>query len=104
MTPRPEEEAYGGAEVPRGMDTADMILLIQRAVREMQPPQPKLVYQHNGKGQVWIGIAATAAMALSAWTLYTVSDLKTDVAVLKCQLSPECRKPALPQPLERGAP
>ena len=86
------EEAYGGTESPRGMDTADMVMLIQRAVREMQF-QPQVNYQQNGYklASILLGVLVTISIGLSAWTLNTVVTLKSQVDVLQCQVSDACK-------------
>ena len=94
MRRQPDNLEVTDAEAPSGLD-AHTIALIVRAIHQTQP---RVSYSNGGKAQLWIGIAATAAMALSGWTLITVSDLKTHVAVLECQLSVTCKKATL----ERG--
>jgi hypothetical protein len=46
----------------------------------------------HSKGH-WIReILLTVVIALSAWTLKTEIQNSSDIAVIKCQLSPECRE------------
>ena len=94
------QDPYGGAEAPRGLDTADMVLLIQRAMREMQI-QPQVNYQQNGYklASILLGILVTISIGISAWTLNTVVTLKSQVDVLQCQVSDACKHAVM-----RGAP
>ncbi len=68
----------------------ELVELIAKAIARAQP---KVSYSNGSKKDLWIGLVATAGLALSAWTLGKLTALGEDVAVIKCQLSAACNKP-----------
>ncbi len=83
------DEPLGMAEVPR-VERDDIIALIKTVMSET-PPRVEYRNSADRLAIVLLGVLVTIGIALSGWTLDTVSNLKDSVAVIQCQLSSQCQ-------------
>lgn len=84
-----QDEPIGMAEVPR-VEREDIVALIKTVMSEA-PPRVEYRNSADRLAIVLLGVLVTIGIALSGWTLETVSNLKDSVAVIQCQLSSQCQ-------------
>ena len=84
-----QDEPIGMAEVPR-VERDDIIELIKKVMSEV-PPRVEYRNSVDRLAIVLLGVLVTIGIALSGWTLDTVSNLKDSVAVIQCQLNSQCQ-------------